>query len=128
LFSDAHGSHVPVGPPVQHPFGHEAASHTHCPVVLLHSSPVLQPPQEAPLEPQEPLFSLDRASHALPLQQPAHVPPPQEQAPLTQAPLAHGPQRLPPVPHEFTFCPVYASHAPAAVQQPFGHDAALQMH
>jgi hypothetical protein len=83
--SDAQGSHVPVGPPLQQPFGHDVASHTHWPVDLLHSSPVLQPPQVAPPAPQDALLSLDRASHAVPLQQPAHVPPPHEHAPFEHA-------------------------------------------
>jgi hypothetical protein len=32
---DAQGSHVPL--PVQHPFGHEVESHTHCPASVWHS-------------------------------------------------------------------------------------------
>ena len=34
----------------------------------------------------------------------------------------------PAVPHEPLDCPPYASQVPLAVQQPFGHDAPLQMH
>lgn len=30
---------VPLAPPLQQPSGHEVASQTHCPVVLLHSCP-----------------------------------------------------------------------------------------
>jgi hypothetical protein len=73
------GSHVPVGPPLQQPFGHEVASQTQVPAVRLHSSPAPHEAQVAPFVPQD-VFDSE--------------------------------------PH--------ASHVPAAVQQPFGHDAALQ--
>ena len=35
---------------------------------------------------------------------------------------------LPPAPHETFVSEAYASHAPPAVQQPFGHDVASQTH
>jgi hypothetical protein len=38
--SDAHGTHVV--PPAQQPLAHELPSHTHCPVLVLHSWPVAQ--------------------------------------------------------------------------------------
>ncbi len=38
--------------PLQQPFGHEAASHTHNPVVVLHACPDPQEPQVAPPAPQ----------------------------------------------------------------------------
>jgi hypothetical protein len=101
LLSFAHASHVPVGPPLQQPFGHEVASHTHWPVAVLHSVPEGHAAQFAPLEPQEPLFSLPRASQVVPVQQPAHAPPPQVHAPIEHAwPPPHGLHAAPPVPHE----------------------------
>jgi len=85
LDSDAHASHVPVGPPLQQPCGHEVASHWHWPVVVLHSLPDGQAPHAAPPAPHELLFSLESASQLVPLQQPAHAPPPHEHTPLVQA-------------------------------------------
>lgn len=101
LSSDAHGSQLPVGPPLQQPFEHDVESQTHWPVTLSHSSPVLQPPQVAPLAPHELLLSLARGSHEVPLQQPAQAPPPHEQTPLEQACAPpHEVQSAPLVPHE----------------------------
>ena len=40
--------------PLQQPFGHDAASHTHAPLAL-HAWPEAQAPQVAPAVPQEPL-------------------------------------------------------------------------
>lgn len=37
--SDAQGTHVPVGPPLQQPLGHELASHTQPDADWLHVSP-----------------------------------------------------------------------------------------
>jgi hypothetical protein len=48
----AYGSHVPVGPPRQHPFGHELESHTHEPEPL-HSLPEAQALQAAPAAPHD---------------------------------------------------------------------------
>jgi hypothetical protein len=39
--------------PLQHPFGHEFASHTHAPVDVLHSCPVAHAAHAAPPAPQE---------------------------------------------------------------------------
>jgi len=55
-FSDAHGSHVPLGPPLQQPFGHDVASHTHWPVAL-HSVPDGHGAHAAPALPHELMFS-----------------------------------------------------------------------
>ena len=43
--------------PLQQPAGHEVASQTHWPVVVLHSCPVPQAPHAAPPTPQVPLVS-----------------------------------------------------------------------
>ena len=45
--------------PVQQPVGHEVASQTHCPVVLLHSWPAVHDPHAAPPVPQEPFDSAE---------------------------------------------------------------------
>ena len=39
--------------PVQQPFGHDAASQTHCPLVVLHSCPAVQAAHVAPPAPHE---------------------------------------------------------------------------
>jgi hypothetical protein len=44
------------------------------------------------------------------------------------APLVQAPHAAPPVPHEAFDSEAYGSHAPFAVQQPFGHDVPLQVH
>jgi hypothetical protein len=43
--------------PLQQPFGHEVASQTHLPLVVLHSWPVAHAEQAPPPEPHEPLVS-----------------------------------------------------------------------
>ncbi len=119
---------------MQHPFGHEVLSQTHAPVVVLHSRPVPaglpHAWQLAPPEPHVVFDSLDRPTHDVPLQQPAHAPPPQEHTPFVHAcPLPHpGEQLAPAVPHDVVDCAEYGTHAPLAEQQPSGHDAALQTH
>jgi hypothetical protein len=40
--------------PLQQPFGHEAASQMHWPVLVLHACPVAQVPHVAPPVPHEP--------------------------------------------------------------------------
>ncbi len=59
----------------QHPFGHEFASQTHCPVDVLHSCPVAHAIHGAPPAPHEVLDSLASASHVVPLKQPMQVGP-----------------------------------------------------
>lgn len=39
--------------PLQQPLGHEVASHTHLPVVVLHSWPPAHAPHDAPPVPQD---------------------------------------------------------------------------
>jgi len=43
--------------PLQHPVGHELASQTHCPVVVLHSCPEAHDPHVAPPVPHEAVVS-----------------------------------------------------------------------
>jgi hypothetical protein len=43
--------------PLQQPAGHETESHTHCPVVALHSWPAAHAPQAAPPVPHDIAFS-----------------------------------------------------------------------
>jgi hypothetical protein len=89
---------------VQHPFGHEVASHTQRPLPL-HSCPLWQAVQASPPEPQEALDSLDRASHVLFLQQPGQEVPPQVHAPLEHVlPVEHIPHAAPPLPHSVADC------------------------
>jgi hypothetical protein len=86
--------------PLQHPFGHEVASQTHCPVLLLHSRPAPHAVQVAPAAPHDPFDSLASGSHDEPLQQPAHDPPPHVQAPLAhESPVPHALHAAPAVPH-----------------------------
>jgi hypothetical protein len=54
--ADVDVSHCP--PALQHPIGHDAASHTHLPLVVSHCCPVAQAPHAAPPAPHEPLVSL----------------------------------------------------------------------
>ncbi len=86
---------------VQQPLGHEVASHTHCPVVLLHSWPLGQAEQVAPPAPHDVFDSLESASQVPPpMQQPAHPPLPHEHAPLAHvSPVPQALQAAPPVPH-----------------------------
>ena len=96
----AHGTQVPLGPPLQQPFGHDVASHTHWPVEL-HSVPDGHAAHATPELPQELMFSWAYASHVPLLQQPAHAVPPQLQLPLVHVEVAEQlPQLTPPVPHE----------------------------
>ena len=44
--------------PLQQPLGHEAASQTHCPLVVLHAWPDAHAAHAAPPEPQEEVDSL----------------------------------------------------------------------
>ncbi len=56
--------------PLQQPFGHETASQTHWPVVLLHSCPDGHAAHAAPPVPHVPFDSEPYETHVLPLQQP----------------------------------------------------------
>jgi hypothetical protein len=95
--SEVYGSHAP---PLQQPPGHDAASHTHCPVLLLHSRPAPQGLHVAPAAPHDKLDSLVSASHVVPLQQPVHDDPPQVHAPLAHdSPPPHPLHAAPAVPH-----------------------------
>jgi hypothetical protein len=101
--SDAYASQVPVD--VQQPEGHDVALQTHCPVLVLHFWPVAHALHDAPPAPHDVSDSLESASHALPLQQPAHDVPPQEHVPLVHdCPEPQGPHAAPPVPHSLEDC------------------------
>jgi hypothetical protein len=99
-FSDAYGTHVL---PLQHPFGHDVASHTQRPP--LHSWPTAHAMQTAPAAPQDAVDSPESGSHVPALQHPVHDVPPHEHAPLEQVSLAlQVPQLPPPVPHALADC------------------------
>jgi len=123
--SEAYATHVV---PLQHPPGHEVASHTHCPELLLHSSPEPQASHAPPPAPHERLDSLDSASHVDPLQQPAHDPPPHAHAPLVHmSPVPQGPQLAPSEPHSLGDCAAYKTQV-LPLQQPVGQELELQTH
>lgn len=87
--------------PLQQPVGHEVASQTHCPVVVLHSRPVGHAAHVAPPLPHEPFDSPEGASHVPPaVQQPLQVVPLHVHAPSVHAcPEPQEPQAAPAVPH-----------------------------
>ena len=120
---------------MQQPLAHEVASQTHCPVALLHSWPVAQDPQAAPLVPHEPLDSEAYGSQVLPLQQPfGHDAALQTHAPLLHVwPAAHAKQFAPPAPHDEAVSLESGSHVeplqqpphepPPQLQTPFVHES-----
>ena len=119
--------------PLQQPLGHELASHTHCPVPLLHSWPDPQAEQLAPPVPQEPFDSDVYASHVPlvpPTQQPlGHVVASHEQTPavLSQRPFAQDAHATPPIPHWEEDCEAEGTHV-LPLQQPPAHEVASQTH
>ncbi len=125
--SDAHAWHAPAE--VQHPFGHDVASHTQLPAEL-HSWPVGHALHVVPPAPQEVVDSPENGSHVSPaVQQPAQAVPPHVHAPPVHVPpLEHEPHAAPPMPHSDDDCPDGAMHCPPALQHPPGHDAALHTH
>jgi hypothetical protein len=118
---------------LQHPFGHEVASHTHCPLLLLHSWPEAHDVQLAPPVPHEPLDSEAYGSHvpvAPPLQHPfGHVVASHLHAPtvLSHRPFEQEAHAAPPVPHCVADSEAYGTHV-VPLQQPFGQDVASQAH
>jgi hypothetical protein len=122
--SPANGSHVPVGPPLQQPSGHDVASQTHAPPLQCLPAAQAGPPLHVhcplvhalvvigshaahvpPLVPHDPVDCEPSASQVPgvpPTQHPvAQVLASQEQVPLvvSQSPLEQVPQLAPPVPH-----------------------------
>ncbi len=104
-----YGSQVPVVPPLQQPFAHEVASHTHWPLAL-HSSPVAHAAHLAPPAPHVPLDCAPYAVH-VPLAPPEQQPPEQVFAshahvPLvvSHSPFEHDAQAAPPVPQADAVC------------------------
>jgi hypothetical protein len=128
---DENASHVPVAPPLQQPFGHVLESHEHAPLDLSHK-PFAHELQAAPAVPHCELDSEEYATHVLPLQQPfghedalhAHCPDVTSHC----CPDAHPEQVAPLLPHEANDSEADASQVPFDVQQPLGHEAALQTH
>jgi hypothetical protein len=126
LDSDAHGSHVPLC--VQHPFGHDVESQTHCPASVWHSCPEGHAAQEAPPAPHEPLLSRRSGSQMPLLQQPEQDTTPHAHSPDVHAsPSAHALHEAPPVPHcwEDSF-PTITHVLP--LQQPVQPEDVLQTH
>jgi hypothetical protein len=108
---------------VQHPFGHDAALQTHCPVVS-HSWP---DPHAAHAIPGAPQCAAVEVSHAPALvQQPVMHPVPHAQLPAVQAcPTPHAAQATPPVPHAPTAVPDW--QLPLSSQQPPAHVVGLHV-
>ncbi len=127
---EPHGSHVPPVPPLQQPFGHDAASQMHVPLLVLHSRPVPHAEQLPPAVPHWALVSDAHGTHwPDELQQPCG----HDDASHTQLPVAlHSvplPQALhaaPPVPHEVLLSLAYVSQVPL-LQQPL-HIEPPQVH
>lgn len=97
-------------------------------MLVLHVSPLGQPPHMTPAAPHMVFVSLAYASHVVPLQQPLghevelHA---TTHLPAVHVPVPQATQLTPPVPH----VPVLeVSHCPLVLQHPFGHDVALQTH
>ncbi len=86
---------------MQHPFGHDAALHTHAPCEL-QVCPVGHAAHAAPLAPHDVGPSLERDWHEPLLQQPGHDVPPHAHAPVDvshASPDAHALHAAPPFPH-----------------------------
>jgi hypothetical protein len=98
--SPAYGSHVPVGPPLQQPFGQDVASQTHTPPLQCLPGAQAGPPPHVHWPLEHVLVVI--GSHA------AHVPPPVPHDPVDWAPVASQEPVVPPT------------------QQPFGHVVASQ--
>jgi hypothetical protein len=116
--------------PAQQPPGQDAASQTHCPLVVLHSCPAPHAEHAALPAPQEPVVSEAYLRHCPPeVQQPfGHVLASHAHVPLvvSQRPAAHAAHAAPPVPHSAPVCADSGMHAPA-LQQPPGQELALQV-
>jgi hypothetical protein len=94
----------------------------------LHSCPPAHALQAAPRAPQD-VFDSAVGSSQVPVdvQHPGHDVPAHVHAPIAHdSPVPHALHAEPPVPHWVPVCDVKARHAPAAVQQPPGHDVASQ--
>ena len=117
--------------PLQHPVGQELLSHTHLPVVVLHSWPVPHAPHATPPVPQEPVDCEPYGSHV-----PEAVQQPFGQVVASQAhwpvvvshrPAAHTAHVAPPAPHCDEDCEAYATHV-VPLQHPPGHDVTSHTH
>jgi hypothetical protein len=114
---------------VQQPLGQEVASHTHWPVVLLHSCPEGHPAHVAPPAPHDVFDSFARVSQVpAPMQQPEHPLLPQEHCPLLHvSPVPHALQEAPPVPHWEADCDPYRTQE-LPLQQPPEQELPLHTH
>ena len=118
--------------PLQQPVGHDTASQTHWPVVVLHSCPEPHEPHAAPPVPHELLVSDPYGWHVpLDVQQPVgHEVASQTQLPLPllhSSPVAHALQAAPDAPHDTLVSAEGCSQVPVEVQQP-GHDVPPHVH
>jgi hypothetical protein len=119
-------------PPLQHPVGHEVASHTHAPVVVSHSCPDEHAAHIAPLVPQALLDCDPRTTHAPPAvqQPPEHVLALHTQWPVLvshSVPEGHAAHSVPPAPHDAVDSLDSGSHVAPEVQQP-AHAEPPQVH
>jgi hypothetical protein len=119
--------------PLQQPLGHEVASQTHWPVVLLHSWPLAQAAHVAPLVPQDGFDSEAYASHVPvvpPLQQPlGQVLASHEQTPVvvSHRPFAQDAQAAPFFPQRDDDSEENGTQV-SPLQQPLAHEVASQTH
>jgi hypothetical protein len=122
--SDAYGTHVL---PLQHPFGHEVASQTHCPPLHLWSVP--HAAHAAPPLPHDAFDSLVTASQVEPLQHPEHeVVPPHEHTPAEHvSPVPQAAHAAPAAPQSSADWEDGRTQLPA-LQQPVGHEVASHTH
>ena len=130
---DVPGSHVL---PLQQPSGHEVGLQTHCPEAVSHAWPESQAAQASPPVPHAATESDPPETHVLPLQHPVehdvalqmHWPAVESVPVVSHAwPETQAVQAAPPVPHSLSFSLAYATQV-SPLQQPEGHDVALQMH
>jgi hypothetical protein len=114
--------------PAQQPVGHDAASHTQTPVVVLHSWPAPHAAQAAPARPHEALDSDAKGTQVLPLQQPlGHDVASHTHWPLLHSwPAAHAEHVAPAKPHEPFDSPESGSHV-VPLQHP-AHAPPPQVH
>ena len=116
--------------PLQQPFGHDVASHTHAPFVL-HSCPGAQAAHAEPPAPHEVLLSEAKSSHVpSAVQQPlGHEVASHTHAPLDVShswPAGHATQATPLLPHVELFSLPVGSHV-VPLQHP-AHEAPPQLH
>jgi hypothetical protein len=101
--SAAYASHVPLTPPLQHPFAHVLLSHAHAPI-MVSQTPFPHVAHAPPPLPHRDADSTDSATHVEPLQHPpGHDVESHTHAPLAllhSCPAAQAAHAAPPAPHE----------------------------